>query len=184
MCSIYRLFWHCVSVCVRFLSGSCLYGPSATRPAATFKASTTWSRRSSSSTSSSTSVSTSSNHPSLFPSLCLWSLSLKLSYPLCEMLFISWSVIFSPAPLCSSPEYYLFIAGKAYQFIYRFITTGHSRVDPGTLFHISLAVELFLLLCSVFSLQFAFLTYAFRFIVVIRWYVCTLYSISERAWHA
>lgn len=60
---VYQLFWlyvfvcMFVCVCVRFLSGSCLSGQSATRPAATCKASTTWSRRSLLSTSSSTSVS-------------------------------------------------------------------------------------------------------------------------------
>lgn len=47
----------CLCVCVRFLSGSCLSGQSATQPAATCKASTTWSHPSLLSTSSNTSVS-------------------------------------------------------------------------------------------------------------------------------
>lgn len=62
--SSFSLFWHsafvCVFVCVRYLSGSCLSGPSATLPAAMCKASTTWSRHSLSSTSLSTSVSAAS----------------------------------------------------------------------------------------------------------------------------
>lgn len=78
-------FWHysfvCMFVCVRFLNGSCSSGPFGTQPAATCKASTTWSRRSLSSTFLSTLVSSISLN--LFAVSC-WCDSLLFSCKSCS----------------------------------------------------------------------------------------------------
>ncbi len=99
----------CVCVCVRFLSASCLSGLSAIQPAATCKASMTWSRRFLSSTSLSTSVS------AVSPSLPPFSLSFKkLNNLLCDMLLMWGSVVSFCCPFTARPALHggTFVAGK------------------------------------------------------------------------
>lgn len=118
-----RVLTVCLCLYVRYLSGSCLFGPSATQPAATCKASTTWSRRSSSSTSLSTSVSAVS--PSC-PFFRLFTLTFS-----CLMFCVICSRSENqPSPvlkvLLSTVQSGTFAAGEI-QFTYWFITTGHKE---------------------------------------------------------